>query len=252
MKNASVQSSKLMQLVEYFHNRIPTLYDNRMCTINMHLLLHLPDQIERFGSLPNCSMFSFERQFYNFKLYSHGVRSHLHQVAEKVILLKFCKTFLSVCDFGRKEELLRCLSLTPVNEDFVFKSKCLVIKNNTNFFSEAYDSKAVSPFYEIFFGGSTHYVSVIEFFVSDNVIKAKCRFYKKIVNELFDFASLSLPNVPSDIIQVVNDQVAFVTISNQCHAINFVPLTAILFPCVASSLDNCVLLIPCNSMAEFG
>ena len=253
IKNAPVQSSKLMQLVEYFHNRIPTLYDNHMCTINMHLLLHLPDQIERFGSLSNCSMFSFERQFFNFKLYSHGVRSHLHQVAEKVTLLKFCKTFLSVCDFSRKEELLQCLSLTPVNEDFVFKSKRLIIKKNTNFFSEAYDSKTVSPFYEIFFDGSTHYVSVIEFFVSDNnIIKAKCRFYKKVVNELFNFTSLSLPNVSSDLVQLVNDQAAFVTINNKCHAINNVPVTAILFPCVACNLDNCVLLMPCNSMAEFG
>lgn len=54
-------------LFEYFHSKLNVLYGDNFCTINMHLLLHLPQQIRRYGALPYCSMFSFENQFFNIK-----------------------------------------------------------------------------------------------------------------------------------------------------------------------------------------
>lgn len=146
----------------------------------MYLLLHLHDQIKHFGSLANCSMFSFERQFFNFKLYNQGVSSLLQQVSEKVILLKHCKTFVSVCDFDAKDELLRCVSLNTVSENFVFKNSGVILKSGRSFFSEAYNGKKVSCFYEIDVDDISHYVSIIDFFVADGDISQNVDFMNKL------------------------------------------------------------------------
>ena len=76
-KSARDVSRDVCDLFGYFHSQLQTLYDDSMYSINMHQLLHVGDQIERWGALPFCSMFTFEHQFQNFKLYTYGRTSFL-------------------------------------------------------------------------------------------------------------------------------------------------------------------------------
>lgn len=102
-----------------------------------------------FGCLTNCSMNVFEHQFYNFNVYKHGVCSFLHQISDKIILLKHCKTFLSVCPYDNKAEILKCVRLNENDSEkrYIFKNRGgVIIKGNRPFYSEAVTRKDVSTF----------------------------------------------------------------------------------------------------------
>lgn len=71
---------------------------------------------------------------------------------------------------------------------------------------------------------------------------------------MFDFGSWTLPNTPSNVIEIMKTQASFVTIRKEFYDIRCIPITSIRFPCVVCSLiddRNCNLLLPCSSMAEF-
>lgn len=87
-KTVRSSSSQIRELFRYFHSKLYALYDVSLCTINMHQLLHLADQVQKFGALPFCSMFSFESQFKTLKLYTQGTKDYLKQICTKFSLLK--------------------------------------------------------------------------------------------------------------------------------------------------------------------
>ena len=168
-RDARSQSERIQHLFQYFHSRLDVLYGYHSCTMNFHLLLHLHTQVREFGTLASCSMFSFERQFYNFKVYKHGVRSLLQQLCEKITLMKHCKSFLSVTDFHRKPELLKCISLN-IEEDcgFHYKNGGVIYKGGRPFFSKAF-GKNVSYFYKIQMEGRIFFGSIINFFEHEGI-----------------------------------------------------------------------------------
>ena len=97
-------STQIEELFSYFHSRLTDLYDFNICTINMHMLLHLSRQVERFGCLPNCSTFSFEHQFFSYNVLTQGTSSFLNQICNKLTLLKYCKFFLEVSNHSKKDK----------------------------------------------------------------------------------------------------------------------------------------------------
>ena len=78
----------------------------------------------------------FEHQFYNFKVYTHGVSSFLQQICEKICQLKYCKTFLSVCPYDKKSDLLKCVGLNEhcIEKSYIFKNSGVIMKGNRPFY----------------------------------------------------------------------------------------------------------------------
>lgn len=55
------------RLLKYFVEGVRLLYGERMLSYNLHTMLHLTDDAERYGSLDYCSAFPFENHLYQLK-----------------------------------------------------------------------------------------------------------------------------------------------------------------------------------------
>ena len=251
---------RIRDIFDYFHSRLKTLYDVNICTMNMHLLLHLADQCEKFGALPFGSMFSFEHQFWNFKLFIHGNTAILKQICEKVMLIKRGSTFLRRDNYDKKHDLLRITSLQDnIRNETVFVDRGHVIYRNKPFYSEAYrrKSKGLSTVYEIQSAEGHKFAKVLKFERrSDGEITADVEYLTRRYVPMFSFNNLELPFVSEHVVEMINQQTLYFLAfySNMCDSISF---ACILDPCVVvkdfdSSIDSSILLImPCSSVFEY-
>lgn len=195
----------------------------------------------------------FEHQFYNFNVYKHGVSSFLHQISEKNYSSKAPKTFLSVCPYNKKTEILKCVGLSESDSQdskYIFKNSGVIMKGNRPFFSEAV-MKDVSTFYAVQIDGSISFVIFRKFF-RDTDVFGQAFICEQCSNDLFDFSLMNLPDVVKEIL---NDQNAFLIVKKTCKSMP-IPANCIKYPCVVcefdeNSVDKRYLLMPCLSVAEF-
>jgi hypothetical protein len=227
----------------------------------MHLLLHLGDQVEQFGSLPFCSMFSFEHQFWNFKLYCQGNDSLLKQICEKVMLIKHCKSFLEASKYDKKDELLRTLNARcdPRNNKPIFLDTGHVLYKNLDFYSLDYKRKSphLSTVYQIKPTDGFEFVNVLRFNnLPSGIISVDVFFFNLHDIPMLQFPNFRLPNVPERIVNLISEQ-QFYFVGSLSAVKKTVPFDCLLNPCVFvkefdSSVDpSLFLIIPCTSVFEF-
>ena len=92
--DARSQSADVKKLFDYFVKKMESLYSHWELTINSHLLLHVHEKVNQFGSLSYLSMASFQAQFKVMKRIVKGSRRHFSQIIEKLLLLKCSSSFL--------------------------------------------------------------------------------------------------------------------------------------------------------------
>ena len=77
----------LANLISFFCTETERLFGQKFCTINVHSLTHLTEQIKSFGPCWSYSMFFFEGQIKRFKNMFSGTRGILDQIAKSYVLL---------------------------------------------------------------------------------------------------------------------------------------------------------------------
>lgn len=93
-RDARQNSQNINKLFQFFVQHLEDLYTKDEMTINSHLLLHVGSRVRDVGSLFFSSMAPFEAQFKLMKRLAKGTKSHLSQVADKILLLKSSSAFL--------------------------------------------------------------------------------------------------------------------------------------------------------------
>lgn len=71
-------------LLDTFCEQMPVLYDERMCTMNVHLCLHLADQAAAFGPLGCYTAFAQESNIGYLKNLLSGGNGYLRQCMERL------------------------------------------------------------------------------------------------------------------------------------------------------------------------
>lgn len=251
-KSAREKSGDIKELFDYFHSRLTYIYDMSMCTINMHLLLHLGDQIAKFGALPYISMFTFEHQFQTFKLLAHGTTSFLKQICEKITLLKHCTCHLDVCNYTEKKKLLNFLK-TNRTSGVRFIDKGHVSRNGSYLYAQSYSRIGkLSSVYTVVRGDESLFVDLVEFSLSSNGgIKVKANVLEKVDAPIFSFLCHELSSVPRYIVDIMNRQ-DFYYIVRRTENFNEFFLTEIDKPCVVmNDFEHCILVMPCHELMEY-
>lgn len=225
--------------------------------MNMHLLIHLSDQIKEFGALPYCSMFVFERQFLNFKTFCQGNTDYLNQVSKKVMLLKHCKNFLYSCKIEKKEEILRLLSLNidVPSDKYIYHNESRVSKGDMNYYSLMYSQNKTqfSCVYQVLFESFSKFGFIKEFFQDDHSrIFAKVNLLTYQPSQLFNFDNI---NVPLDVKSVVNKHSDIFYTCKKSNTTVDVPIESVLNPCVYVDMsavlkEPLLLVMPCISLIE--
>ncbi|KAK3107227.1 hypothetical protein FSP39_009848 [Pinctada imbricata] len=96
---------KSESLLKYFVFMVPSLYDERYRTINIHSLLHLPETVKELGPLWSTSCFAFEGANGELLKLFHGNINAVHvfqqlpcllsSISEKSIVFKFICSVMS-------------------------------------------------------------------------------------------------------------------------------------------------------------
>lgn len=81
------------KLLVDFCNNVKTLYGERFCSFNVHLLLHAADCVRNWGPLWSYSLFQFEHTNGMLSKYFAGTRQICMQIVRKVILSQQVRTF---------------------------------------------------------------------------------------------------------------------------------------------------------------
>ena len=95
---------------------IPKLYDNRLCTANVHSLIHLVKFVKLWGPLWTHSTFSFENANGVLKRQIHGTRNILLQTVFMMKLKQF---------FSLQNEMKEISSLQPIAENMFIVGKVI-------------------------------------------------------------------------------------------------------------------------------
>ena len=247
------------ELFSYFHSRLSFLYDTNMCSMNMHLLLHVSNQIKRYGALPFASMFTFEHQFSVFKTFSHGTSSFLKQLSDKLTLLKHCKCFLNTETYDKKDKIVQQVLSTLVEDGFKeenFIDEGCVSIGKTRFYSRAYARvKNRSSVYRIVTTKGCIFADVLEFQLCDGVIIAKVVLLNVCIIPLLNILNMNLVNVPPHVIDIVSNQSYYYFVRNS-DEISTIRCTKLLYPCVVFKnvhprIDHLIYLVmPCDFVRE--
>ncbi|XP_065671637.1 uncharacterized protein LOC136089518 isoform X1 [Hydra vulgaris] len=90
------------KLLKYFVSNFCMLYGNDQCVNNVHSLIHLPDDVRRFGVLDNVSLFPFESYLGRLKKLIRSLQSPVTQIICRLSEghLQYSKT--NVADFTSK------------------------------------------------------------------------------------------------------------------------------------------------------
>ena len=255
--SARENSSDIKELFNYFHSRLSDLFDLSVCFINMHLLLHLGDQIASFGALPNISMFTFEHQFQTFKLFSQGSASFFKQICDKIFLLKHCTSFLCVFKYADKEKILSLLSDCARTDAVKFIDEGHVLRNGIFLYSQKYARiGAKSTVYTAIRSGEMIFVKIQRFFLDPNGdILVNVQILRPIDTPVFTFTCNELSSVPRHVINIVNKQIFYHTVQVTDDFLDL-QLSDIVRPCVVMKdfdfdVDRCILLIPCDELSEY-
>ena len=67
--------------VNYLNWKSVDIFPKAFSTINLHMMLHLPNQVLRHGALSYTSMFTFEARNHTFSTYMKGTAGHITQIA---------------------------------------------------------------------------------------------------------------------------------------------------------------------------
>lgn len=247
------------ELFSYFQTRLSSLYDTNMCSINMHLLLHVSNQIRRYGALPFASMFTFEHQFSVFKTLSHGTSSFLKQLSDKLTLLKHCKCFLNTSVYEKKDKIMQQVLPALVEDDCkeeIFIDEGCISIGKIRYYSRAYARVSNrSSVYRIVTVRDSIFADVLEFQLCEGVIIAKVMLLNVCTIPLLNILNMNLPNVPPHVIDIASNQnyYHFVRHSDVSSTIR---CTKLLYPCVVfknvhSSIDPSIFLVmPCDFVRE--
>ena len=247
------------ELFFYFQSRLAFLYDTNMCSMNMHLLLHVSNQIKRYGALPFASMFTFEHQFSVFKTCSHGTSSFLKQLSDKLTLLKHCKCFLNISTYDEKDSIVQKVSSILVENDLKkenFIDEGCVSFGKIRHYSRAYTTaKNRSSVYRIVTTKGFIFADVLEFQLCDGVIIAKVVLLNICNIPLLNILNMNLLHVPPHVIDIVSNQNYYYFVRNS-EEITTIQCTKLLHPCVVFKnihprLDQSVYLVmPCDFVRE--
>jgi hypothetical protein len=85
--NASLQqryAQYASDLLEYFIAKIKEIYDEKFITYNVHCLHHMFDISQKYGSLNNCTAYTFENNMYKIKKMICGPGNTVVQVARRL------------------------------------------------------------------------------------------------------------------------------------------------------------------------
>ena len=257
--SARAYHSKVEEIVNYFQSRLADLYDLNMCTINMHLLLHLPDQVRLYGAMPFCSMFSFEHQFFSYKVLTQGNKSLLDQISNKVTLLKFCKLYLELSDYREKERIKKLLSLDSDDvHKFVLMNRGLVKRGQLNFYASCYRrlGKFCSTVVELHHNGESVFVDVCHFYKKGREIFARVKMLTSYNIPMLNFSRMTLPTVPRTIAKIVEDHSYFFGVK-ATDVYEDVSVKDFLHSCVLikdfdpNLHDSGMIVIPCVNVPEY-
>ncbi|PAA94258.1 hypothetical protein BOX15_Mlig024211g2, partial [Macrostomum lignano] len=80
----------------------------RFQTLNVHLLLHIPTQMQRFGSVDKTSLFSFESRMNMLKGFIQGTRFHAQQIVQKFCLQQVLQAYLHDQNIPQLLDILNC------------------------------------------------------------------------------------------------------------------------------------------------
>ena len=72
------------QLLKYFVNEFGNLYGKNQLVYNVHSLIHLPDDVRRFGTLDNVSSFKFETFLYQLKKLVRKPNEPVAQIVKRI------------------------------------------------------------------------------------------------------------------------------------------------------------------------
>ncbi|MEL7307574.1 MAG: DUF1258 domain-containing protein [Pseudomonadota bacterium] len=220
-------------LFEYFHSNLNVLYGENVCSVNMHLLLHLSDQIRRYGPLPYCSMFTFENQFLQFKKVHQGTSSVVSQICDKFMLMKHCKKFLKVCNYEKKKDILKVVFPSALASENRFIDEGQVFFEGKRFLSRVHKKKSskLSTVYEIIPTKGYTLVDAVRFRMFGGSILVDVEYLSIQNTPIVQFDTSVFPNTSTTVLDIVRDRPCFFTASHS-SVTDTIPLTSLLHACV--------------------
>lgn len=248
----------IRDLITYFHSRLELLYTVDLCTMNMHLLNHLALQIHTFGAVPYCSMFAFEHQFFCYKNYCKGTHSYIEQLANKIMLLKHAKCYLSVTYAKEKSDVIRILQMEDGCTNVpLFISSSHVKVGNYNYYSCTRKSKLNSYVYKLVHNKNVLYGSIDKFSKSCNSVFAHISLFRSINFPLFDLTTYDT-DIPAHILDIMKVHCAHYLLAFKKTDLSVViNVSHIQSACVTVEgfvIDNdpVLIVLPCDSVGEHG
>lgn len=189
-----------------------------------------------------------------------GTSSVVSQICEKIMLCKRCKSFLNVCDYQNKKDILNIVfPSAPDPSENMFIDEGQVVSGGKRFLSRAYKrlSPRMSTIYEVSPTKEGYiFVDVINFRMSDGSIVADVEYLANRNISLLQFDESVFPTVPLSVLNVVKEQTFFFAASH-CKVKDTILLSRLLNPCVvsrnfSSDVDESVLLVvPCASVCNY-
>lgn len=107
------------ELLQYFVQTVRTLYGAKWLHYNIHSMLHLADEAERYGSLDACSAFPFENQLYQMKKMVRAGKEPLQQLHHRLAELEVGASVL-------QKPLKRLISTKEPNNSYVLEDRTCV------------------------------------------------------------------------------------------------------------------------------
>ena len=238
--NANCYADKIKFVNDFFYKQMYNLYPETFCTINVHLLSHLSNQIRAYGALANYSMFSFESKNHTMKTYLKGTRGHLEQLTLKFSLYKtLCSYIHSIktTDNAILQSAKDIIKLKSIKEKrTVLLDRFRLLKDNIVYHSVNYLHKANSVSYivKFLYNESEMYGEIVKFSENDTGIFATIALYN-IVNNLLDIDTALLSEEEAAICIYINQIFKSVVTSN----INVdVAVSSILCRCIKLYIPN--------------
>jgi hypothetical protein len=137
-------------LLKYFVSRGKDLYGGEFCVYNVHSMLHITDEAQKYGSLDECSAFPFENFLFQLKKLVRSGRNPMAQIVNRLNCIttnrRYCsRDFIrpSIPDNAFIVDNHCCQVIRDCGGDMFV---CRIVSNESALFDHPCDSRIVGKY----------------------------------------------------------------------------------------------------------